>query len=171
MNQSVGVSKSRCNANRHDEAKDDTDNTSQRQEDSVLNTLEWTKDEAGVDEHEKVTTRHEESIKEDGISWLIAIAANRIGQNLQLRSVVFKTDLNEALLPLQRGLVPQLQLNTTALTLDNAGVVRDTDAPEHDGGGGGDNVTSGVPGHSSQQWRIVSGVTKPGTRLKNIDSI
>ena len=60
MNQSVGVSKSRCNANRHDEAKDDTDNTSQGQEDSVLNTLEWTKDEAGVDEHEKVTTGHEE---------------------------------------------------------------------------------------------------------------
>ena len=145
-----------------------------------------TQGEAGVGQHQEVAARHQEPIEEDGISRLIAVAADSIGQDLRsnqgdlhrglrvwphlvLVARLPEADLHEALLPAEAGEVAQLELHAAALALHHGGVGGHGEAPEHEGGGGGHHVPRAVPGEAAQQLRVVLGVAGPGAGLQQVD--
>ena len=159
-----GVREAEDGAEAHtdDHSHGDTEEARDGEIESHVDEVVVAEHEDRVDKHDEVTSSHEEGIKENRLPTDLTETLGGVWENRRGLRRTVESNLEELLLPGQRDLVSQLELQPAALTVVDLRVVRYLQPPEHLSDPCGHDVTRGVPLHAAQQSAVVGAVTEPG---------
>ena len=160
----VGEPEDRGQADRDDEAHEDTNDTSDGNVESDLHSIDLAEHSDGVEEHCEVSDENEIDIEEDRLRADVTEAADRVRQELDLAGAHVEGDLEELPLPVDGGHVGRVDLQPSLG--DELHSVRHFERPDHVGRLGGDDVSRGVPGDPAQEMLVLRGVAVPGASLQ-----